>query len=184
MFVRYGGPMLLRITTSAFNDRGALFMEQTLAALHQGLRRGETITLTLRDEATVGPGCDVPAGLRQFVTAQLLAHYPSAKVEPVKAASDVHEVWSAELSLRPDVFPLKRHPQFTDLATQSAADPLSGILWRWPPESATRFAARRVHRRSRGPSARPQIPKGLSSIAAARLRRADPQRAIPPLGTF
>ncbi len=121
--------MLLRITASAFNDRGPLFMEQTLAALHQGMRRSETITLTLgRDGATVGPGCDVPAGLRQFVTTQLLAQYPSAKIEAMKDVQEGHEVWSAELSLRPELFPLKRHPQFTDQATQSPADPLSGIL--------------------------------------------------------
>src|ERR1043166_1615400 len=107
--------MLLRITASAFNDRGPLFMEQVLAAIHQGMHRGDSITLTmLREGETVGPACDVPAKLRQLVTTQLLAHYPSAKIERMKEASEDHQVWSAELSLRPELFPLKRHPQFTD----------------------------------------------------------------------
>jgi hypothetical protein len=121
--------VLLRVTASAFNDRGPIFMEQILAAIHQGIRGGEFITLALlRDGAIVGPACDVPATLRPFVTAQLLAHYPSTRIERMKDPPAELPEWSAELSLRPDVFSLKRHPQFVDAATQIAADPLAGIL--------------------------------------------------------
>ncbi len=121
--------MLLRITASAFNDRGPLFTEQALAAIHQGMRSGDSITLSLlREGGTVCAACDVPAGLRQFVTTQLLAQYPSTRIERIAERSADHASWSAELTLRPGIFPLKRHPQFADQATQSAADPLSGIL--------------------------------------------------------
>ena len=121
--------MLLRITASAFNDRGPLFMEQALAALHEGMRRGDAITLTLlRDGQTIGPACDVPAALRQLVTTQLLAHYPSTNIERAAESSTSGEVWCAELVLRPELFPLKRHPQFADPTAQASADPLSGIL--------------------------------------------------------
>ncbi|HEX4129566.1 MAG TPA: hypothetical protein VHZ24_05950 [Pirellulales bacterium] len=121
--------MLLRITASAFNDRGPLFREQALAAIHQGMRGGDSITLSLlREEGTVCAASEVPAGLRQFVTTQLLAQYPSTRIERIAERSADHASWSAELTLRPGIFPLKRHPQFADQATQSTADPLSGIL--------------------------------------------------------
>jgi len=106
-----------------------LFMEQTLAAWQQGMRRGEKITLTLgRAGATVGPGLRRSrrvAATRDDTTPRAI---PVGKDRGMKEVLDNHEVWSAELSLRPELFPLKRHPQFTDQATQSPADPLSGIL--------------------------------------------------------
>jgi hypothetical protein len=121
--------MLFRVTASAFNDRGPIFMEQALAALHQGMRGSTSITLSLlRENATVGLVCDVPVSLQSFLTTQLLAHYPSTRIERIQPLPMDLPVWSAELTLCPDAFSLKRHPQFADMATQIAADPLSGIL--------------------------------------------------------
>jgi hypothetical protein len=121
--------VLLRITASAFNDRGPVFMEQVLAALHQGIRGGETLSLNLlRDGQTIATACDVPAGMQQLVTTQLLAHYPSAKVERMNESPAGDTIWSAELTLRPEIFPIKRHPQFRELSNQPNADPLSGLL--------------------------------------------------------
>lgn len=122
--------MWLRITASAFNERGPQFMEQALAAIHAGLRGGDALTLLLRrDDGEVGLACAVDAGLRSLVTTQLLAHYPSARVErsddPAPAGP---ATWSAELALWPDVFALQRHPQFAGDGRQPAADPLAGIL--------------------------------------------------------
>jgi hypothetical protein len=121
--------MLLRVTGSAFNDRGPLFMEQTLSAIHQGMRDGESFTLLLmRDGPTVGPACEASPALERLMTSQLLAYYPSARVEPLREVADGHPVWTAELSLHPELFPLKRHPQFNDASMNAAADPLAGIF--------------------------------------------------------
>lgn len=122
--------MLLRVTTSAFNERGPLYMEQALNAMHEGMRANDALTLQLlRDGKSVALACEVSAGLRQLVMTQLSAQYPSADIERRDAQpADDHNTWSAEVSLWPEVFALKRHPQFTDAATQAAADPLSGIL--------------------------------------------------------
>lgn len=121
--------MLLRILASAFNDHGPLFMEQALAAMHQGSRGDQWMTLRIRREgSTIGFACDVPAALRQLFTTQLLAHYPSAQIERAEESSGSLDVWTAELALHPDVFALKRHPQFADSVTQSSADPVSGVL--------------------------------------------------------
>src|SRR5436189_3090868 len=99
--------MLLRITASAFNDRGPLYMEQTLAALHEAMRGKDVATLILRRDAmTVGMACDVPPTLRQIVSTQLLSQYPSAKIEHEESQERVLPVWTVELSLNADVFPL------------------------------------------------------------------------------
>jgi hypothetical protein len=122
--------MLLRVTASAFNERGPLYMEQALSAVQQGMRVRDPLTLMLfRDAAGVALGCDVPPTLRPLVTTQLLAHYPSARIDRREDAPSIgFETWSAELFLIPEVFALKRHPQFADAATQGAADPLAGLL--------------------------------------------------------
>lgn len=121
--------MILRITASAFNDRGPLYMEQTLAAVQQGMRVEDRLTLILgRDGPSVGLACEVSPGLRSLLTSQILAHYPSALVERQVAKESSLPCWSVELALFPEIFPLKRHPQFVDPTTRSAADPLAGIL--------------------------------------------------------
>jgi hypothetical protein len=121
--------MLLRITASAFNDRGPLYMEQVLAGLHEAMRTSDVTTLSLRrEQAWVGITCDVPPPLKQLVTTQLLSQYPSALVGREEPLHDALPMWTAELMLQADIFPLKRHPQFADAATQASADPLSGIL--------------------------------------------------------
>jgi len=104
-------------------------MEQALDAIHQGMRADQNITLALRrDDGTVGAACEVPAGLQQLVTTQLLAQYPSARINRAKGMPPNGDVWSADLSLRYDLFPLKRYPQFQGPAAQSPVDPLAAIL--------------------------------------------------------
>ena len=129
--------MELRVTASAFNDRGPRYMEQVLAALHQGnpQRLPDMLSL-IRSGPTVGLACDAPQELQPLVTGQLLAHDPTARVEPHVERPDqltgkpaaMLTTWSAELALRPEVFPLKHYPQFEDSATRTSADPLTGLL--------------------------------------------------------
>ena len=72
-----------------------------------------------------------PDPLRGVVEGQLYAQYPEANLtacpetalEPPAGA----ETWTAELHLTPDLFPIKRHPQFTD-ANRRTVDPIDGIL--------------------------------------------------------
>jgi len=122
--------MNLRVIASAFNDRGPLYMEQVLAAIQQGMRDRDSVTLAVfRDDTGIVLSCDVPPKLCTLVTTQLLAHYPSTQIERCETpAKDTHSVWTAELTLTPEMFPIKRYPQFVEASSQTVADPLSSIL--------------------------------------------------------
>ncbi len=125
--------MRLRVTASAFNDRGPIFMEQTVAAIHDGMSRKQPITWSL---ARTGPSvallCALPDELRSLIEGQLLAHYPSATVDALPAdmfsLAAARAFWVMKLTLAPEAFPIKRYPQFEDPATRTNVDPLAGIL--------------------------------------------------------
>lgn len=125
--------MLLRVTVSAFNDRGPRFMEQVLAAIHQGAGRRREVTWSLaRIGAHVALLCEAPEPLRPLVEGQLLSHYPSAQLERLtssaKAIPEGHGAWIAELAFGPEAFPIRRYPEFDDPTTRTNADPLTGFL--------------------------------------------------------
>src|SRR5205085_784520 len=46
----------------------------------------------------------------------------------VQVASAGHCQWEATLHLMPEVFPLKRYPQFEDTLNRTTADPLTSLL--------------------------------------------------------
>lgn len=124
--------MLLRVTASAMNDRGPLYMEQVLAALHQAAG-AESYPLTLslgRHGATVGLTCSLPDEHANVFSSQLLAHYPTARVDAAQDEEPAPDscTWTAALTLDPQLFPIKRFVQFADGTTPIAADPLTGIL--------------------------------------------------------
>jgi hypothetical protein len=108
-------------------------MEQVLAAIHQANAARSPITLIFSAYAkTVRLFCRVPPELVASVTTQLAAHYPDATIErlPDDALLPANQrtTWSADLRLRPDLFPIRRYPQFDDLLNRSASDPLTGIF--------------------------------------------------------
>lgn len=122
--------MLLRVTASAFNERGALYMEQALAAIHEGAGTRQRVTWALaRVGAHVALLCDVPAALRELVAGQLLAHYPAARVSTFADTTVPagHGTWTLDLSLTPEALPLRRYVEYAD-GGGASADPLTGIL--------------------------------------------------------
>ena len=44
------------------------------------------------------------------------------------APADGQATWSADLHLRPDLFPIRRYPQFEDLLNRNVSDPLTAIF--------------------------------------------------------
>lgn len=125
--------MLRALSVPPDNTRGPLYMDQALAAVHQG--NGERLPVTLavcRHAGQVTLCCRFPAELQDLVEGQLYAHYPDAKIAPLPdTALDAPKgstIWTAELSLSQDLFPIKRHPQFDDGLNRQTADPLSALL--------------------------------------------------------
>jgi len=124
-------------------------MESMIAALHSlkghearvsfeiGVGRDRKIALFVRaDEETVG-----------LIESQIYAQFPDVDIEALPedpfVASEDEEAVSADLTLHaPEVFPIKRHPQFDDMLARVNIDPIAGItssLARYP------FAGMRGH---------------------------------------
>ncbi|MGC3971616.1 MAG: hypothetical protein QM775_31010 [Pirellulales bacterium] len=125
--------MLLRVTASAFNDRGPLFMEQALGAVHEGITSDNTVTLKMaRSETGVTLFIALPNSLRPLIEGQLLSHYPSARIERVAEASVApgpgDTLWLRTLTVGPAIQCIRSYTDFVDPQTRLSADPLGGIM--------------------------------------------------------
>jgi hypothetical protein len=125
--------MLRALSVPADNERGPLFMDQVLAAVHQGNSRKLPITLLiLRHAGEVTLALDFPEELRGSIEGQLYAHYPEAKISGLAPEAILPTAgmttWTAELALSPDLYPMRRFSQFEDPLTRLAADPVTALL--------------------------------------------------------
>jgi len=126
-------PILLQVRPGQENERGPQYMESALAAFHSlagespvGLEMGMTdgkVSLFIRTTENNA----------SLIESQLYAQYPDADIEFMMkdafAVRDTEEVVSMDLSLdSPDIFPIKRHPQFDDTMSGANMDPMAGIL--------------------------------------------------------
>ncbi len=130
---------LLRIRAGKENERGPIYMEPAIAALHSIKRGGVGLEAGFAN-GVISLYARVPDTGVQLVENQLYAQYPDVDIE--RCGSDPfelkpgEEVVSLDLHLTdPEVFPIKRHPQFDDLLTRTNVDSISGItsaLARYP----------------------------------------------------
>ncbi|MDD4287677.1 MAG: type IV secretion system DNA-binding domain-containing protein [Candidatus Peribacteraceae bacterium] len=141
--------VFLKVRPALENERGPLYVESMIASLHSfrgrcarvsleiGVGRDRKIALFVRaDEETVG-----------LIESQLYAQFPDIDIEELHedpfATSEDEEAVSADLVLHaPEIFPIKRHPQFDDMLARVNIDPIAGItssLARYP------FAGMRGH---------------------------------------
>jgi hypothetical protein len=129
----YAVDVLLVLSVPATNERGPLYMEQALAALRQGNPGKLPLSLLfLRHGNAVTIGCRCPFELSALLRSQLYAQYPDCRIEELseeELRATAHTIaWSMELSLRPEIFPLRRYAQFEDPLNRVTADPLTPIL--------------------------------------------------------
>ncbi len=125
--------VLVSVRVPAENERGPLYMDQVLAALHHGNPHRLPVTLAfVRVAGEVTLCCRFPELLRAILEGQLYAQYPDANLttlaDDAVASTPATETWTAELHLKPDLFPIKRYPQFEDTLNRQTADPITGIL--------------------------------------------------------
>ena len=125
--------MRIALSVPATNERGPLYMDQALAAIHQGNPRRLPLTLEFcRHRENVGLCCTFAAELRALVEGQFYAQYPDCHLDRL-ADSDSKPLadtvcWTAELHLERDLFPIRRYVQFEDALNRTTADPLTAIL--------------------------------------------------------
>ena len=123
--------MWFTVSASADNDRGPLYMEQALAAIHQANPQRLPLRLMLvrlADRVTLAVSC--PADLFRIVENQLYAHYPDCRLERLSesAVGADHVQWTANLHLDGELFPIRCYREFEDRLQRVAADPLSAVL--------------------------------------------------------
>ncbi|HAI98120.1 TPA: hypothetical protein DCL30_01075 [Candidatus Peribacteria bacterium] len=130
--------ILLRIRAAQETDddvqRGPLHMEPAVAALHSltGAQRDVALEISMGREGKIAffvRGTD--RGVR-LAESQLYAQYPEIDIEQADddplAVKEGETIVSLDLALNdPEVFPIKRHPQFDDILTRVNVDPIAGI---------------------------------------------------------
>ncbi len=139
--------MRLALRVPAGNERGPAYMDQVLAALHQGNLDGQPLSLEIGlHQGSTTLFIRSPDALIAPVTAALYAQYPDTRLEAAKEhlATDQMDCWRAGLDLRPDVFPIRRYGQFEDALNRVNADPLSALLSALATRANDEIAARIV----------------------------------------
>ncbi len=121
--------------------RGPLMMETVLSSLHS-LRSGAArVSLEIGlTEGKIGLFARSSRKASALVESQLYAQYPDAEIEIEQhdpfLPREGEVVVSQELTLvEPEVFPIKRYPQYVDVASRQAVDTIAGItstLVRYP----------------------------------------------------
>ncbi|MCA9370706.1 MAG: type IV secretion system DNA-binding domain-containing protein [Candidatus Peregrinibacteria bacterium] len=133
---------ILHIRSSKENERGPLYMEPALAGVHSLTGDSAQVNLEIGMAQSGKIGFYVRGTQRaaRLTESQLYAQYPDIDIEYQDsdpfAVADNEGVVSVDLTLTdPEIFPIKRHPQFDDMLTRVNVDPIAGItstLARYP----------------------------------------------------
>lgn len=113
--------------------RGPLMMESVLATLHALKGADAVVGLEFGfSEGKVTLYARGPARAAPLLESQLYAQYPDAEIDVVDgdpfAVRAGEIVLSSELVLSdPEVFPIKRHPQFVDIASRQFVDTIAAV---------------------------------------------------------
>ena len=124
---------LLRIRSGQENERGPLYMEPAIASLHSLKGKDQQVGLEVGSvEGKIALFIRASEGAAQLAESQLYAQYPDVDIERARidplALGEGEEAVSLDLLLTdPEVFPIKRHPQFDDLLTRVNVDSIAGI---------------------------------------------------------
>ena len=128
--------MLFQITIPANNERGPRYTEKALAAVHQAKpKHPVTLAYGIRD-GQIGLFVRCHEADRDAVIEPIRAGYPEASVALAgEWEGSSCEVWTTDIELEPELFPILRHAQFEDLLNHNFADPVSGLLRAILPEA-------------------------------------------------
>jgi len=119
-------------TAPADNERGPRYMEKALAAIHQALKPGQTVTLIYgTHDGRVGLLIECADEIAARVAGPFIANYPLCPLTMLTNTDQTladGATWSLAGELVPELFPLLRHPQFEDSLNRNFADPIDSLL--------------------------------------------------------
>lgn len=115
-------------------ERGPLYAESAISAIHslKGVDVPVSLEIGMGKEGKIGFYVRAAKGAVRLTESQLYAQYPEIDIEYLTedpfVVADGEIVVSLDLTLTdPEVFPIKRHPQFDDMLTRVNVDPIAGI---------------------------------------------------------
>ena len=124
---------LLQIRAGLENERGPLYMEPALSALHslKGADAAFGLEMGMAD-SKISFFVRATPKAAALAESQLYAQYPDIEIDHLSTdpfvVGENEEVVYMDLVLTdPEVFPIKRHPQFDDMLTRVNVDPIAGI---------------------------------------------------------
>jgi hypothetical protein len=140
-------PVLLRIRPSLPDpdevaaNRGPIMMETALSTLHSLHGAEGIVSLKIgMAEGKIGLFAAAHPHAAALIESQIYGQYPDAEIDAIDPSvfllKEGEIVVSTDLHLTdPEVFPIKRYPQFSDLSTRQNVDTIAGItaaLVRYP----------------------------------------------------
>jgi hypothetical protein len=140
-------PILLRIRPSlpdpdeASANRGPIMMETALSTLHSLHGTDGEVSLKIgMADGKISLFTAASPRAASLIESQIYGQYPDAEIDPIDgsvfALKEGEIVAYTDLYLKePEVFPIKRYPQFSDLSTRQNVDTIAGItaaLVRYP----------------------------------------------------
>ncbi|HVW66908.1 MAG TPA: type IV secretion system DNA-binding domain-containing protein [Candidatus Peribacteraceae bacterium] len=143
----HNNQVLLRIRPSLPDQdevsaaRGPLMLETVLSSLHSLHGKEGMVSLEIgTSEGKIGLFARSSEHASSLVESQLYGQYPDAEIEPVPVDTfepkEGEAVVYVDLTLsEPEVFPIKRYPQFSDLVSKQTIDTIAGVtstLVRYP----------------------------------------------------
>lgn len=131
---------VFEIRVSKLNESGPIVAEQIFSALH-GVLHKRSIFDWFRGRKTPRISFEIantqknikffawfPSKLKNLIEGQIYAQYPDIEIAEIKDYAKEGEGYYAELGFSdPDIYPIKRYPQFEDKLTRVATDPIAGV---------------------------------------------------------
>ena len=114
-------------------ERGPLMTETALSAVHSLTRKQGKVVLGIgMADGKIGLFCRSTSKAASLVENQMYAQYPEAEIDEAELdlfrAKEGEIVATAELSLAaPDVFPIRRYPQFAEMVSRQSVDTIASI---------------------------------------------------------
>lgn len=121
----------LAIRVPKTSEIGPIVAEQIFATLH-GFAREKVSFEIANTGRQIKFFIWFPSKLRNLIEGQIYAQYPNAEIEEVKdyvlGAKHIENAVTAELVFEdPEIYPIKRYPQFEDKLSRVPVDPIAGV---------------------------------------------------------
>ena len=125
--------MLFQLLSTADNRLGPINAEKAFDTIHQSFKRGHSLKLRFATlEQLAGIFIQFDKRIAPVVLGAFQSHYPHVKQEKISPARlcspKLWKVWSTELMLQREFYPLRDYTYYEDLLDRELNDPIAALL--------------------------------------------------------